>query len=122
MSGDDAELERLIEEFIAKGNKPFEWKGELSFFELAIASIDGAIMRNQTRPLDLAGAMSHAITHARHEHNVSYFICNHPEGCDEAGLIKACQTLDISPDVARFALSLANARIKNRKNANPQNL
>lgn len=115
MPEDEAEFEELFKNILAAHDKPFEWRGDLSYFELAIASIDGAIMSNRTRPLGLGEAINHTIAHARHEHHIDYFIRHYPDSCNEAGIIEACQTLDISPEVAKFAASLAQARIRNRK-------
>lgn len=113
MNNEDIEkqLQDWLEQSRSNGDRPFEWKGDVSFFELVIANLDRAIIGNQ--PISLDGTISYVIACRRHEHNINYFQRHHPHGCDEVGLIKACQVLGISPDRARFCAGMAVARTKN---------
>lgn len=110
---DNEDIEKLLQNLFNQnsGDRPFEWKGDLSFFELTTASIDAAIMGNQQ--ISLEKGINHAIACRRHEHNIDYFKRHHPLACDEAEIVKACQVLDISPDRARFCAAMAAARVKN---------
>ncbi len=121
---DNEDIANFLQNWLNQGSAardcPFEWKGELSFFELTTSMIDAAILGNQ--PISVEKGISHAIARRRHEHNISYFQHHHPLGCDELELLKACQTLDISPDCARFCAAIAVARTRNSlKSRNGEN-